>query len=259
MKLSVSNIAWAIDNNEEIYAYLQQKGFCGLEIAPTKLFPQSPYLHITEAAEYFSRVRSRYGLEVSSMQSIWYGQTGNIFESEEERARLRDYTFQAVDFASAIGCGNLVFGNPKARRKAENNADSEVFGFFKTISDYAVKKGTCISLEPNPVIYGTNFINDTSQAVAFCRESGCSNLRINVDLGTVIYNDEPFEWIRDNIDLVNHIHISEPNLKKIRKRELHRRLIDLEYDNYISIEMGQQNDLNDVYEVIDYVAEVLGK
>lgn len=259
MKLSISNIAWNAQDNERVYRYLTQKGFDGIEIAPTKLFPDAPYSHREEAAAYFSNLRKEYGLEVSSMQSIWFGQSGNIFASEQERLSLQNYTLQAIDFAAGIGCGNLVFGNPKARNKGEDHRDEEVFGFFQAISDYAHSQGTCIALEPNPVIYGTDFINTTQQAFAFCKASGCEALRVNVDLGTVIYNEEPLQWIQDNIHLVNHIHISEPYLKKIQKRELHRQLKTLDYDKYISIEMGLQNTLEDVFEVVDYVSEVLGK
>ena len=79
---------------------------------------------------------------------------------------------------------------------------------------------------------------------------------MNIDFGTIIYNKEPLEWIEKNLDLVNHIHISEPYLKKIEKRELHKKLKSLDFDKYISIEMGLQNSLDDVFEVIDYVAEV---
>lgn len=258
MKLSISNIAWDAEDNEKVYRYLSLKGFDGIEIAPTKLFPEAPYSHIEEAEAYFDKVKNNYGLEVSSMQSIWYGQRGNIFASRDERLALQSYTFQAIDFAACIGCQNLVFGNPKARNKGADHQDEEVFGFFKAISDYAHQQGTCISLEPNPVIYGTDFINSTNQAVEFCSVSGCEALRINVDLGTVIQNEEPFDWIRDNTHLVNHIHISEPYLKKIQKRDLHRQLRTLDYDKYISIEMGLQNTINDVFEVVDYVAEVFG-
>ena len=258
MKLSISNIAWDIKDNETVYAYLNKKNFSGLEIAPTKLFPENPYSHIAEAAEYFSQLKQNYGLEVSSMQSIWFGKTGNIFNSEEERKDLQDYTFKAIDFAAAIGCGNLVFGNPKARNKGENHSDNLVFDFFNSIADYAHKNGTCVSLEPNTVIYGTNFINNTKQAFEFCNELNNPNLKVNVDFGTIIYNDEPFDWIQKNIDKVNHIHISEPYLKKIEKRDLHKKLKTIEFNKYISIEMGLQNSLNDVFEVIDYIAEVLG-
>lgn len=256
MKLSISNLAWNNEDNQKVYEYLSKKHFSGIEIAPTKLFPESPYTHIDEAVDYFSRVRSNYGLEVSSMQSIWYGQTGNIFHSQEEQMRLQNYTFSAINFASKIGCNNLVFGNPKARNKGDNHTDNEVYSFFKSISDYAYQKGTYVALEPNPIIYGTDFINNTKQAFEFCKNSGCGQLRVNVDLGTIIYNDEPFKWIDNNLNLINHIHISEPYLKKIEKRELHKKLKTLEFDNYISIEMGLQNTIIDVFEVIDYVAEV---
>ncbi len=43
MKLSVSNIAWDISYNEEMYGYLDEIGFSGLEIAPTKIIPDAPY------------------------------------------------------------------------------------------------------------------------------------------------------------------------------------------------------------------------
>lgn len=256
MKLSISNIAWNTPDNEKVYRYLNKKRFSGIEIAPTKLFPEEPYLHIDQAYDYFSELKAKYGLEVSSMQSIWYGKTGNIFHNSDECTSLLNYTFQAIDFASVIGCRNLVFGNPKARNMGADHREEESFGFFKSISDYAYEKGTCISLEPNPIIYGTDFINNTRQAFDFCKVSRCEHLRVNVDLGTVIFNDEPFEWIEQNLELVNHIHISEPYLKKIEKRELHNKLKFLDFDHYFSIEMGLQNTINDIFEVIDYVAEV---
>ena len=79
---------------------------------------------------------------------------------------------------------------------------------------------------------------------------------VNVDLGTVIYNNESFDEIEKNVELVNHIHISEPYLKKIEKKDINKKIKRLNYDKYVSIEMGLQNSLKDVLEVIDYVAEV---
>lgn len=262
MKLAISNIAWDSENNEEVYKYLSEKGFSAIEIAPTKLFPTTPYSHIEEAKEYAKKLYDKYALSICSMQSIWYGQNGNIFHTDKERLELQEYTFKAVDFAVAIGCKNLVFGNPKARNKGESHTDDEVFGFFKSISDYAHNKNTCIALEPNPEIYGTDFINFTKQAFDFCKKSGCEKLRVNVDFGTIIYNNETLEWLQKDLALVNHIHISEPYLKKIEKRELHNSLTALEqlgYDKYVSIEMGLQNTITDVFDVIDYIYEVFKK
>ena len=46
-----------------------------------------------------------------------------------------------------------------------------------------------------------------------------------MDLGTVIENEEDIiSIIENNYDKINHIHISEPNLESIQKRELHKKL-----------------------------------
>lgn len=256
MKLAVSNLAWEPQDSPAVYAQLQRRGFTGLELAPTKLFPEDPYAHGEEAAALFAALRADYGLEPASMQSIWYGQKGNIFRSAEEREALLAYTFRAVDFAAAIGCGNLVFGNPKARAMGPGHREEEVYPFFRAISDYAAQRGTCMALEPNPPIYGTDFITDTRQAFDFCRRSGCEALRVNLDLGTLLWQGEELELAPEDLALVHHIHISEPWLRKLEPRPLHRRLRDLDYGGWFSVEMGLQERIEDLFEVIDYVAEV---
>ncbi len=239
-----------------MYGYLCRKGFSGIEIAPTKIFSKKPYEHIDEAVDYALNLLNKYNLLISSMQSIWYGENGNIFNSSLDRENLLLYTFKAIDFASAINCKNIVFGNPKARNKGCADCDDAVEEFFCKIADYAVVNNTHIALEPNPVIYNTDFINYTYQAFNFCRKIKSNNLMVNVDLGTMIYNRESINLIKENISLVNHIHISEPYLAKIQKRDLHRGLKELEYDKFISIEMGYQENIKDIFETIDYVCEV---
>ena len=50
MKLSISNIAWSADQDEKVYGMMQQLGFTGLEIAPTRIFPEKPYEDLTKAS-----------------------------------------------------------------------------------------------------------------------------------------------------------------------------------------------------------------
>ena len=52
MNLSISNIAWTSDYDVQMYAFLKEIGYNGLEIAPTRLFIDHPYTHIEEAKEY---------------------------------------------------------------------------------------------------------------------------------------------------------------------------------------------------------------
>ena len=262
MKLSISNIAWSEENDEEMYEYTSKAGFNGLEIAPTRIIKENPYEHLKTAKEFSDNLKNKYGLNVSSMQSIWYGKHDKIFGSKEERENLIEYTKKAIDFAKCVGCKNLVFGCPKNRIINDIKIEYSIaIDFFKQIGDYAKKQNTCFSIEPNPTIYGTNFINKTIDALRIVKDIDNDGIKINLDLGTVIQNEENIEIIRENIDLINHIHISEPNLEYVENREMHKELIgilkDCNYDEYVSIEMKNQNNIEKVNEIIDYLRGII--
>ncbi len=261
MKLAISNIAWTKEKDESMYAYLLQKGFQGLEIAPTRLFLEKPYEHLKEAIQFSKKLINNYNLVIPSMQSIWYGRSEAIFGNEKERQALLDYTFQAINFAEAIGCKNLVFGCPKNRNVSDDNDYNTGIDFFRQIGNYAREHHTIVALEANPVIYGTNFLNTTKAAIDFCREIDNKGIGINYDLGTVIYNNEDYHTCLENLDLINHVHISEPYLAKIEKREIHRQLLKAlgagGYDKFVSIEMKTMEHMEDVYETINYVRDLV--
>ena len=52
MKLSISNIAWSNEYDEEIFKYLYELGYDGLEIAPTRIISEKPYLHKKEIEKF---------------------------------------------------------------------------------------------------------------------------------------------------------------------------------------------------------------
>ena len=256
MKLSISNIAWAKEHDEEIYRFLQQEQIHGLEIAPTRIFPETPYEYSDEASLWAKNLKNTYGLSISSMQSIWFKRSENIFRSHEDRQALLEYTKQAIDFAAAIHCHNLVFGCPRNRSMDEHSKIEYAFSFFHELGEYALSKNTVLALEPNPTIYNTNFINTTTEAISMIREVDSSGFLLNLDMGTVIYNQESLDLIADNLSCINHIHISEPRLVLIQPRDLHRELANIitsDYHNYVSIEMGLQNDLSHVKNTIYYL------
>lgn len=255
MRLSASNIAWTAENDEEMYEFLSENGYSGLEIAPTRIFPESPY--DCDISAFLKKIKDNYNLNICSMQSIWYGISESIFGSYEDRQRLIAYTKKAIDFAAAAGCKNLVFGCPKNRNIPNEMMQPLAVEFFRELGGYAFEKGTCIAIEPNPVIYNTNFLNTTSQAIDFCKEVSNQGIRVNVDLGTIIYNEENLSVIKENISFVNHVHISEPYLEKIEVRELHKELRLLEFNGYISIEMKNTGNLEDIKRAVLYCKNVL--
>ena len=261
IKLSISNIAWAAENDTEMYQCIKENGYQGIEIAPTRIFPEAPYDNLLAAKDWASKLKNQYEFEVPSMQSIWYGHKEKIFGTKEERKALVDYTKKAILFAETIGCKNLVFGNPKNRDTEDVPGNySTAIDFFREIGDYAYKNNTVIAIEPNPTIYNTRFLNFTEQAVELAYKSGSEGVKVNFDLGTVIYNSEDISYLGKVIEFINHVHISEPGLKIIEERELHKQLFRIlhekGYNRFVSLEMGCQKDINNIKSVIDYLKNI---
>lgn len=263
MKLSISNLAWTMPEDAIVYEQMQKRGFTGLEIAPTRVWGKNPYERGMEAKDWAKELKLRYGFSIPSMQSIWYGRSEKIFGSEAERQTLIVYTKKAIRFAEAIGCGNLVFGCPRNRFFPDGTNPQIGIDFFREIGNYAIVHHTCIGLEANPPIYQTNYINTTQQALDMISEIGSPGLKLNLDVGTMIANEEDVSLLEGKAELVNHIHISEPFLKSIKKHVLHRELATFlrkaGYDRYISIEMGQAMNPSTIWEAMTYVQEVFSE
>ncbi len=261
MELCISNIAWDGRSDSDLYKKCNQFGFNGIEIAPTRVFPDKPYKHIQEAKDWTKKLYESYGLKVFSIQSIWYGRTENIFGSQSDRAMLLDYTKQAIEFASVVGASNVVFGCPLNRNglttgNVERNR-SIAKEFFLSIGKSARDYGTCVAIEANPSIYGTDFLNTTRDAIDFIAKLDSSRILLNLDLGTMIHNREKLSVISGNENLINHVHISEPFLEIIKERKEHLILFDylnrVHYNKAVSIEMGKQDDIETVYRTMEYM------
>ena len=259
MKLSISNIAWSFEEDEMMYSFLKQVGFDGLEIAPTRIFIDNPYDKKQEALAFKANLQKKYNLEICSLQAICFGKNEAIFGSELERNTIKNYVKQAIDFAKTINCKNLVFGSPKNRIIGEGQEEIAK-AFFSDLAHYSEDNNTVLAIEPNPEIYGTNFLNTTQQTLDFVSAIPNKGLKVNIDLGTMIHNDESLSILEYNLSQINHIHISEPFLEPILKREIHKELYLLlkknNYKNFVSIEMKNPNDIEKVKSAVYYIKDV---
>ncbi len=264
MKLCISNIAWDKQNDEQMYAFLQAQGVTGLEIAPTRLF-DNPYSAISEVKGLRERLRKQYDIAFASMQSIWYGRNESIF-NDAQREELFLYSFKAIDFAAAAGIGNIVFGCPKNRKIPDNiskeHAEDIAAEFLYRLGEYALNNGTVFAVEANPDIYGTNFLNETLDTLRFVEGINSKGLKVNIDIGTMIFMEESPKMLTEYSHLVNHVHLSVPYLEYIDPHPIHLQLrdvlADIKYDGYISIEMKNLGDLGRVEAAVKYLVEYFG-
>lgn len=263
MKLSISNIAWGVENDIEIYTILREHNYSGIEIAPTRIFPENPYSNLVQARLFSKNLKKQFNLEICSMQSILYGKSERLFGDDSERMELLSYSKLAISFACGIGCKNLVFGSPKNRVIDNDDQYPIAVSFFKQLGEFALQNGTILSIEANPPIYNTNFINTTEQAFKLVRDVNNLGFMVNLDFGTIIENQEDIAQIIKNIQLVNHIHISEPNLATIEHREIHKlfskALKKTSYNRYVSIEMKNPNNIENIKEAINYIGSTFNE
>ena len=94
-------------------------------------------------------------------------------------------------------------------------------------------------------------MNDTASAIDFIKTVDSSGIMLNLDVGTIIENDENLEVVEKNFHLVHHVHISEHYLNVLEKRcDLHkklRRILDKHnYSGFVSIEMKKGSDIKDI-------------
>ena len=260
MKLAVSNIAWNEQDDGVVLDRMKTLGFSGLEIAPLRVFSEECQERYEEAEIFRRNLLERRGLEICSMQSIWFGIKERLFGSSEERSFLKEHTKKTILLAKALQCENIVFGSPKNRVIADETQRPIAIEFFREIGNYAFSHGTVIAIEANPAIYQTNFLNTTREAVDFVREVASPGVKLNFDVGTLLVNEENIDHVENFLDEASHIHISEPLLEPVQKRDIHARLAHIlsgrSFNGYVSIEMKRQETLGPLFWAMGYVAEL---
>lgn len=259
MRLAASNIGWSSQDDKAVFHRMSELGFSGVEVAPTRIAGDNPYRNVPQATSYVNTVSSEYGLSVCSMQSIWYGLHGNIF-NDSDVVELTEHTKEAIAFAHSIGCKNIVFGCPRQRAIPDGKSPSEAEPFFLSCATAANERNILFALEANPPIYETNFLNSTEDVHRYIQQMGYPpGLAINLDIGAMICEGESVRAIEHLLPYVSHVHISEPHLAPVSKRLMHKELksalCDFDYKGFVSLEMRTQ-DLNTVLASLEYMAEV---
>ncbi|MDP3443640.1 MAG: TIM barrel protein [Ignavibacteria bacterium] len=263
MKFSISNIAWPVEWDKQIFQKLIELGFDSIEIAPNRTLLNG-YESTQEQINQWNKQYFEFFSEISSMQSLLFKVESRIFESDETMEHVLKILEKGIRFASLLNVKTIVFGSPSIRNVDNQEQYLRSQLFFTRLASFA--KSVCINvaLEPNPKIYNTNFLNNTTEAVEYVKYLNQSNLGINLDYGTIIENNELIHDImtEENIILIKHVHISEPYLTKInfQRRKEHveflKSLVSLNYSAYISIEMKSACTFEEIVDVLNYIKAI---
>ncbi|MFL9928039.1 sugar phosphate isomerase/epimerase [Paraburkholderia sp. RL18-103-BIB-C] len=216
MRVSISNIAWDVREDETVAALLARYGVDAIDIAPGKYFPEPA----AATDDDMARVKdwwNRRGIEMTGMQSLFFGTNGlNLFGSAASRQAMLDHLAAVCRIGNGVGATRLVFGSPKNRDRS-GIGDQQVLDIavplFRRLGDMAGEQGIIVCLEPNPARYGANFMTTSAETLRVVEQVAHPAIRMQLDTGAIAINGEDlFTTVRDCAGVVGHVHASEPDL-----------------------------------------------
>jgi D-psicose/D-tagatose/L-ribulose 3-epimerase len=246
MKLSISHIAWPPEQEEFYLNRLAGYGCTGLEIAPSRLWPEPLAASQRERLSFKHRVQT-YGLEISAMHALLYHRNDlGLFRAAAVEASTISYLKRLCVLAADLGAKILVFGSPKNRRRGElpyEAALAHAASFFSQIASTAADEGVRLCIEPlGP--RETDFISTAKEGLDLVEMVNHQGFGLHLDAKAVAEEGEDFSKILGSvIHTLDHFHINDPELVEVNStgavnhKALGEALENLGYRKYVSIEM----------------------
>jgi sugar phosphate isomerase/epimerase len=216
MRISISNLAWDVSEDEQVAALLRRYDIDAIDVAPGKYFPDPVNASETDIIRVRKWWRER-GIEITGMQALLFGTTGfNLFGPAEVQERMLRHLDAVCRIAAGLGAKWLVFGSPRNRDRSglsDQQALDIAVAFFRSLGDIAQSHGVIICLEPNPTCYGANFMTTAAETAAVTKAVAHSAIKMQLDTGALTINGEAYaDVVRDCAPLIGHVHASEQEL-----------------------------------------------
>jgi len=251
MKLSVSNIAWDTEEENEVFELLQANGVSGIEMAPTKIWPAWQGA-IPDKAKNIQQEYDDIGFKVPALQAILFDKPNlQVFGNTDSQNEMLTHLDKVASLAKGFGAEVLVFGSPKNRdigSLSTKQAFLEGVDFFRRAGEVCKKWEVKLCLEPNPSIYNCNFMTHWYEVLEMVNAVSHPAVCVHLDTACIsLEGDDVVEAIHKCADKITHFHVTEPNLgdfsaPTIDHSAIGQALKDVSYDGWLSIEMRRSDD-----------------
>ncbi|MCI4063845.1 sugar phosphate isomerase/epimerase [Micromonospora sp. R77] len=249
MRVAVSNIAWEPTDDEKVADVLRRAGVAGVEVAPTKVWPDLTTVTPAQARAY-GRWWAAAGLPVVAAQSLLFGRP-DLTLFGPGRDEFVAYLGRVVEVCAELGATALVFGSPRNRQRHDlpvEVADRIAVDVFGRLAERAAGAGACLCLEANPPAYGADHLTTAAEAAALVRAVGSPGLRLHLDTACMaLAGDDAAACVREFAPLLRHAHLSEPDLGPVgdpdpRHADFVAALRAADYPGHVSVEMRPSTD-----------------
>lgn len=179
--------------------------------------------------------------------------SSDSFNSEKVLTYIEDAFSTMRELGSTIG----VFGNSKSRMILDEECIEEhnqkMISFCKNLGDLAKKYGVTIGIEPLNKKQ-CNYINTVEEAAKIVKLIDHPNIKIVADFYHMAQENESIESLKENFDLICHVHTAELQNRKYPIYDNSQKLLintlrEMGYNGCISIETENEepNELINKY------------
>jgi len=265
MKLAISNIAWERHDDPQVLQKLREYGVTGIEVAPTKIWPDWEDASQQNAKLYKKRMADE-GFDIPAMQAILFGRPYlQLFDPKSHKAFLERIKLVA-DIAAALGAEVLVLGAPKNRKRGQTSmtlAMEIAKEFLHKAGEICFERGCCIGLEHNPIEYGCDFITNVADARELVDLTGHPGVQLHLDSAGIYMCGGDIGTVIKSIGSFVHYHVSEPMLEPIvggvvDHKKAFLALNEIDYTRWISVEMKQPKEFEMVDGSLMKLKEIIG-
>ena len=268
--LAISNIAWDSTEDVAIGNLMGEIGIPGVEIAPTKIWPNPLEASDAEIRDY-RRFWEDRDIQIVAMQALLYGRPDlTIFQSADKRGKTLEYLGSIMRLGGMLGANALIFGSP-TNRQVDNLSTDEIddiaVSFFGLAGEMAQEHGVTLCIEPNPAQYACDFIQTSAQGLELVRKVNSPGFGLHLDAAGMTLSQENLEQaVESCAGSIRHFHVSEPFLGPVGKQEVDHSTIAstlerIVYPNWISVEMRHDPQVDSVIELgraLEFLKETYG-
>jgi sugar phosphate isomerase/epimerase len=224
-----------------------QFGYTGVEVAPFTLGPSVGEISPTCRREYRQLV-SDCGMEIVGLHWLLAKTTGFHLTTDDRsvRAKTAGYLRELVHLCRDLGGSVMVLGSPQQRNflppmthdQALAHASEVLAAIVPTLEECRVQ----LAIEPLGPQEG-NFLNRASDARRLIEIIDSPCVQLHLDVKAMSSEGSPIEQIiRDNADLVIHLHANDPNrlgpgMGDVDQQPIFQALSDIHYSGWVSVEV----------------------
>lgn len=246
MKLAISNIAWPAAEEAAYIKYVSEWGCAGIEIAPSRIWPEPLNASRAERRAFKSLVE-KFGLKIPSLHALLFNRPDlGIFRGPEVERQTVGYLKGLCQLAADLEARVLVFGSPRNRQRGEipmEEAFATAAAFFAKVAPMAGDLGVCVCIEPlRPE--ETDFVFSVADGLRLVEMVSHPGFGLHLDAKAVsAEGGDLFARLQRATPKLEHFHINDPNLTEISSSGtvphglLAQALQTAGYQHYVSIEM----------------------